>query len=186
MKNGAIASATVHDVNTTAGLAWGSAPTGSAGLVPTNAAGDNGWFYSSYDLQGMVWIRSNYYYRNSLSTNSENGWLLNYNSLDCKRFHNANYLAFFTSHHFPAWEGTPGLWIFDVTEPSLVSGDSYENSESLVASDSWIEYYNRNNNPGNETVSSSDVVMAISEDGTTIYIYCYDHYANVLCGYSSN
>ena len=182
VKNGAIVSATVHDT----GLAWGSAPTGSAGLVPTNAAGDNGWFYSSYNLQGMVWLKSNYDYRNSLSTNSETGWLLNYNSLDCKRFNNANYLAFFTSHHFPAWEGTPGLWIFDVTEPSLVSGDSYENSESLVASDSRIEYYNHNNNSSNDTVSSSDVVMAISEDGTTIYIYCYDHYANVLCGYSSN
>ena len=60
---------------------------------------------------------------------------------------------------------------------------SYTYSASLVTADKLIEYHNNENSTN--TVSSSDVVMAISEDGSTIYTYCYDHYANVLCGYSS-
>ena len=187
--NGVAGTPVKHDLYNSIGLSWGPAPSNSAGIVPTNAAGDNGWFYASYHLgsygsYGMMWIDSDCRRGKFIGTNDpDNGWALNYNTLDSKRFNNTTYLALFISSHFPGWSFTPSLWVFDITEPSLVSGDSFEYSASLVTADKLIEYHNNENSTN--TVSSSDVVMAISEDGSTIYTYCYDHYANVLCGYSS-
>ena len=188
VKNGAVVSETVHDVYTAAGVSWGSSPINAAGLVPTNAAGDNGWFYASYSINGMQWIRPDYQLGKVMGTaepDDKKHYLLNENALDSKQFNNANYLVLFVAHHFPAWERQPSFWLYDIGDPATVSGQ-YEKSSSIVAYNSWVTYFNASNNAGNETVSSSDVVIAQSKDGLRIYVFYYDHYAGAIGGYTAD
>ena len=112
-------------------------------------------------------------------------YLVNPNALDSKMFNNANYMVLFVSHHFPAWELQPSFWVYDIGDPATVSGQ-YQNSSAIVAYDSWVDYYNKTNNAGNATVSSSDVILAQSKDGLRIYVFYYDHYAGAIGGYSAD
>ena len=187
VQNGKVVSEVVHDLLTNSGLSWGSAPIYSAGVVPTNAAGDNGWFYASYTLDGMYWVRPNYQLGKLIGTTEaeDKKYLVNPNALDSKMFNNANYMVLFVSHHFPAWELQPSFWVYDIGDPATVSGQ-YQNSSSIVAYDSWVDYYNKTNNAGNATVSSSDVVIAQSKDGLRIYVFYYDHYAGAIGGYQAD
>lgn len=186
VKDGVVVKEEVHDLLSNTGISWGSAPINSAGVVPTNAAGDNGWYYASYGINGMYWIRPNYQVGKTLGTNdTANSWLVNPSGLDSKKFNNANYLVLFVSHHFPAWELQPSFWLYDIGDPATVSGE-YQTSSSLVAYDSWLEYYNITNNAGNVTMSSSDVVIAQSKDGLRIYVFYYDHYAGTIGGYTAD
>jgi hypothetical protein len=186
VKNGAVVSETVHDVYTTAGVSWGSSPINAAGLVPTNAAGDNGWFYASYSVNGMQWIRPDYKLGKFIGTNDmDNAWLVNPSGLDSKQFNNANYMVLFVAHHFPAWELQPSFWLYDIGDPATVTGE-YQTSSSIVTYNSWVTYFNASNNTDNKTVSSSDVVIAQSKDGLRIYVFYYDHYAGAIGGYTAD
>lgn len=188
VKGGQVTGTAVHDLYANAGISWGSAPVNSAGVVPTNAAGDNGWFYAAYVAPyGFQWIRQDYRPGKFLGTNAPEleQYLLNPNALDSKTFNNASYMALFVSHHFPAWAQIPALWLYDIADPATVSGAYYQESSSIVAYDSWVDYYNKTNHAV-ETQSSSDVVISQSKDGLRIYVYCYDHYAGVLCGYTAD
>lgn len=187
VQNGVVVNETVHDLLSNTGLSWGSAPIYSAGIVPTNSAGDNGWFYASYSLDGMYWVRPNYQLGKLIGTTDadDKKYLVNPNALDSKMFNNANYMVLFVSHHFPAWELQPSFWVYDIGDPATVSGQ-YQNSSAIVAYDSWVDYYNKTNNAGNATVSSSDVILAQSKDGLRIYVFYYDHYAGAIGGYSAD
>lgn len=188
VKAGQVVDAVVHDLLANSGVSWGSAPVNSAGVVPTNCAGDNGWFYAAYvEPYGIQWIRPDYKKGKFLGTNAPEleKYLLNPNALDSKMFNNVNYMALFVSHHFPAWAQIPAMWLYEISDPATVSGNYYQESPSIVAYDSWVDFYN-NTNHAKETQSSSDVVIAQSKDGLRIYVYCYDHYAGVLCGYSAD
>lgn len=164
---------------------WGASPQNSAGLVPASSeAGTNGWYYASYSINGMHWIREDLTIGQSLLTNdAANAWLLNPNSLDSKNFNNANYLTLFVSHHFPAWAGQPSVWVYDIGDPATVSG-YYQESTSLVTYNSWLLFFNFTN--ATETMSSGDVIMAPSADGFKVFIYYYDHYAGMIGGYSAD
>jgi hypothetical protein len=189
VKDGVIVKEEVHDLLTKSGLSWGSSPIDAAGVVPTSAAGDNGWFYAAYVAPyGFQWVRPDYKTGKFLGTNAPEleQYLLNPGALDTKTYNNANYMALFVSHHFPAWAQVPAVWVYDIGDPATVSGNYYQESSSIVAYDSWVDFYNKTNAPGNETQSSSDVVMAQSKDGLRVYIFCYDHYAGVLCGYTAD
>ena len=188
VKNGKVTDTTVHDILTNSGISWGAAPVNSAGLVPTNPAGDNGWFYAAYVAPyGIQWVRPDYKTGKFLGTNAPENeqYLLNPNALDSKTFNNAHYMALFVSHHFPAWAQVPAMWLYDIGDPSTVSGNYYQESSAIVAYDSWIDFYNKTNHAV-ETQSSSDVIIAQSKDGLRIFVFCYDHYAGVLCGYSAD
>jgi hypothetical protein len=188
VKNGKVTDTTVHDILTNSGISWGAAPVNSAGLVPTNPAGDNGWFYAAYVAPyGIQWVRPDYKTGKFLGTNAPENeqYLLNPNALDSKTFNNAHYMALFVSHHFPAWAQIPAMWLYDIGDPSTVSGNYYQESSAIVAYDSWIDFYNKTNHAV-ETQSSSDVIIAQSKDGLRIFVFCYDHYAGVLCGYSAD
>lgn len=186
VQNGAVVKEEVHDLYNNSGLSWGSSPINAAGIVPTNAAGDNGWFYAAYSIDGMYWVRKDYKLGKLIGSNEEYPSHVNPNCLDSKMFNNANYMALFVSHHFPAWEPQNiDLWLYDIGDPATVSGE-YQTSPAIVAYDSWVDYYNKTNNAKNETMSSSDVVIAQSKDGLRLYVYCYDHYAGVLCGYTAD
>ena len=186
VQDGVVVKEEVYDLLTNSGLSWGAAPIYSAGVVPTNAAGDNGWYFASYDYNGMCWVRPNYQVGKSLTTNDvDNAWLVNPCGLDSKKFNNANYMVLFVAHHFPAWELQPSFWLYDIGDPATVSGE-YQSSSAIVTYNSWITYFNATNNAGNETVSSSDVVIAQSKDGLRIYVFYYDHYAGAIGGYSAD
>jgi hypothetical protein len=134
----------------------------------------------------MYWVRKDYKLGKLIGSNEEYPSHVNPNCLDSKMFNNANYMALFVSHHFPAWEPQNiDLWLYDIGDPATVSGE-YQTSPAIVAYDSWVDYYNKTNNAKNETMSSSDVVIAQSKDGLRLYVYCYDHYAGVLCGYTAD
>ena len=184
VEGGSVVSAQVYDIAGT-GLSWGSAPVNSAGLVPSSAkAGVNGWFYASYNLNGMQWITPELGAGQQILTNdSGNAWLLNPNCLESKSFNNANYLTLLVCHHFPAWDKQPSIWVYDITTPSALQG-TYQESPLLMAYNSWLIYFNGANAAA--TQSSGDVVMAYSEDGFKVYFYYYDHYAGMIGGYSAD
>ena len=93
-------------------------------------------------------------------------------------------MAHLSLHFFPAWEEQPSLYLYDLEDPATVNGKYYQQSTSIVAYDSWITYFNDVSKE--EDHSQGDVVLAQSEDGLRLFIYCYDHHANVLCGYSAD
>ncbi len=183
---GEVKDAVVYDL-AASGVSWGSSPVNSAGLVPASAqAGVNGWYYASYAINAMQWIRPDLNVGQTLATNDMgNAWLLNPNNLDSKKFNNANYLALLVCHHFPAWDKQPSIWLYDIADPATVSG-TYQESSSIVAYNSWIIYFNATNAAGNATQSSGDVIIAPSADGFKLYIYYYDHYAGAIGGYSAD
>lgn len=183
---GKVTDAQVHDL-ASSGILWGASPQNSAGLVPASAeAGVNGWYYASYTLNGMHWIRPDHSVGQTLLTNDmDNAWLLNPNCLESKQFNNANYLSLLVCHHFPAWDKQPSLWVYDIQDPATVSGN-YQDTASLVTYNSWLLYFNATNAAGNETKSAGDVLMAPSADGFKVFIYYYDHYAGMIGGYSAD
>ena len=183
VKGGQVADVQVVDFSA-AGISWGSSPTYYSGVVPTSPDGDNGWFYASYSINGFQWVKQNMTLGSAVLTNDmARAWLVNPSCLDAKRFNNATYMAMLVLHHFPAWELQPSIWLYDITDPSTVSGN-YQDSPSLVAYNSWITYFNASNAEG--TVSSGDVVMAASPDGFKAFVYYYDHYAGTIGGYSAD
>lgn len=183
VKGGSVVETKVVDFSTV-GLSWGSAPENSPGVAATSVDGSNGWFYVSYELNGMTWVKANMTLGASVLTNDmDAAWALNPSCLDTKRFNNATYMSMMVLHHFPAWAGQPSVWVYDITDPSTTTGN-YQNSPSLVTYNSWILYFNGSN--AEVTVSSGDVVMAASADGFKVFIYYYDHYAGTIGGYSAD
>lgn len=186
VEGGEVTDTQVYDLSAS-GFSWGSYPQNAAGLVPSSAdAGENGWMYASYSINGMQWIRPDLGAGQQIVTDDmANAWLLNPSCLESKKFNNANYLTMLVCHHFPAWDKQPSLWIYDIADPSTFTGN-YQNSPSLVAYNSWLLYFNATNAGGNETQSSGDVIMAPSADGFKVFIYYYDHYAGMIGGYSAD
>lgn len=190
IKAGSVVSAEVIDVHTTAGIAWKSAPTNNADVVAASPAENEGWFYGEYDdIHGLQYILPYLGSGNQLpntcidESGTDMSWGLRPGTLDSKQFNNVTYMAHFVMSHFPGWGSYPSLWVYDISQPDEVYGTCQESS-SLIASDDYIEHHNMNN-AQNGTVSCGDVVIGQSADGSAIYIYCYDHYANVLCGYTA-
>lgn len=184
VKGGVVTDTYVADFAAT-GYSWGSAPELTPGIVSTTVDGSNGWFYAAYSgLDGISWVKQNLTVGSTVTTSNPNqAWLLNPSCLDSKRFNNATYMALMVCHHFPAWEGQPSVWVYDITDPASTSGN-YQNSPSLVTYNSWITYFNGIN--ADATVSSGDVVMGASPDGFKVFIYYYDHYAGTIGGYSAD
>ena len=183
---GAVTEVNVHDL-APAGISWGSYPQNAAAVVPSSSkAGENGWMYASYSINGMQWIRPDLTAAQQIITDdAANAWLLNPNCLESKTFNNASYLTLLVCHHFPAWDKQPSLWVYDLADPSTFTGN-YQNSSSLVTYNSWLIYFNATNAADNLTQSSGDVIMAPSADGFKVYIYYYDHYAGMIGGYSAD
>lgn len=199
IKGGVVVSSDVIDL-APSGVSWGAAPVSTAGVVSTTPVGDNGWFYGQYtNINGIQWIRPNLELGKAMTTElidknkdgtivdsgtDNHGWLIRPGTLDCKMFNNATYMAHLSLHFFPAWEEQPSLYLYDLEDPATVNGKYYQQSTSIVAYDSWIAYYNATSKE--EDQSQGDVVLAQSADGLRLFIFCYDHHANVLCGYTAD
>ena len=199
---GSVVSADIIDVLSSSGVSWGSAPTHTAGIVPLNAAGTNGWFYGQYNqINGIQWIKPNLELGKSMVTGlvdvdgdgvldegnaDDHSWLIRPGTLDCKHFNNATYMVHLNLHFYPAWEEQPSVYVYDVADPATVTGRYFQESSAIVAYDSWITYYNNKSAYNDPYRTCGDVVMAQSADGLRLFIYCYDHHANVLCGYAAD
>ncbi len=189
IEGGVVKSETVYDVYASAGLCWPDSPVGAAGLVPTSSeAGVNGWYFAQYvhaytnpSFNGLCWIKPNGT-RGHVLTGKDSNY--NHSWLDSKKYNTANYLAFMVAPHYPGWGGSPSIYVFDIADPSTISGDYTKTSYLVVSGD--VENYNLNNGPDNETKTSGDIVIAQSADGFKMYIYYYDHFAGVIGGVSAD
>jgi len=111
-----------------------------------------------------------------------NAWARNPNMLDSKSFNNCRYMVLLDGPHFPGWGGYPGLYVYDITDPSEMKGN-YETASKLVLSNTAID---RANDVSVASVSTGDVIIGQSEDGFNMYVYYYDQFAGAIGGYSAD
>ena len=175
------------------GFLWGSGSAGSTCVPAAAATNDQGWYSCVYSDNQLTWFRPDLTIGKQLNgygdgTDDVQGGgtyvdsNTSPNNLDTKGFNNARYLALFVSNHFPKWWPGPQLYVYDVT--SGLQGDNIWNSPTLVFSKPFMYnlQYNTGGHDGNG--ACGDVILAPSADGYMLYIYYYDHYAQMLGGYS--
>jgi hypothetical protein len=175
------------------GFAWGAGPANSTCVPAASATNDAGWYSCYYSDNLLTWIKPDLTLGKQLNgygdgtDDVEGGGTYvdsntDPNNLDTKGFNNANYLALFVSNHFPKWWPGPQLYVYDIS--SGLQGDNIWNSPSLVFSKPYM--YNLQYNTGAQDGNGAcgDVILAPSADGYMLYIYYYDHYSQMLGGYS--
>ena len=101
---------------------------------------------------------------------------VNANSLDSKAFNNARYVAWFITSHFPMWGAGPQLYLYDISNPSVIV------EHKPVLANSAIEWYQT----AASGVAAGDVIISPSADGFMLYVYYYDHNSGVIGGYSAD
>lgn len=190
---GEVVSNELKDVSGT-GFLWGSASSGSTCVPAASAQNDGGWYSCAYSDNLLTWFKPDMTIGKQLNgygdgTDDVQGGgtyvdsNTSPNNLDTKGFNHARYLALFVSNHFPKWWPGPQLYVYDITSGSL-QGENIWNSPSLVFSMPFMYnlQYNTGGHDGNG--ACGDVILAPSADGYMLYIYYYDHYAQMLGGYS--
>ena len=176
------------------GFLWGSGSAGSTCVPAASASNDQGWYSCVYSDNQLTWFKPDLTIGKQLNgygdgTDDVQGGgtyvdsNTSPNNLDTKGFNNARYLALFVSNHFPKWWPGPQLYVYDITSGSL-QGDNIWNSPGLVFSRPFMYnlQYNTGGHDGNG--ACGDVILAPSADGYMLYIYYYDHYSQMLGGYS--
>ena len=182
VSGGKVSAADVIDL-APAKLSWDADPSNYAGFAPASSNPADGLFTASYGSTRLDWLNSSFAIAKSMGTTVEAAWAWNPNSLDCKLYNNAQYLAMLVLAHFPAWGGHPSLYIYNVSDKNSLTGD-FTSSPSLVLASGDISSFNATN--ADSTLSSGDVVIAQSADGFKIFIYYYDQYAGAIGGYSAD
>ena len=190
---GQVVSSEMKDVSAT-GFSWGSGPAGSTCFPAANPNNAEGWYSCVYSDNLLTWFKPDLTIGktlNGLGDGSDDvpggGTYVDSNTspnnLDSKCFNNARYLALFVSNHFPKWWPGPQLYMYDITTGSL-QGDNIWNSPGLVFSLPYMYdlQYNTGAHDGNG--ACGDVILAPSADGYMLYVYYYDHYSQMIGGYS--
>ncbi|MBO4635185.1 MAG: DUF5018 domain-containing protein [Bacteroidales bacterium] len=200
--DGAIVSSEVKDVSgntfafeTMAGSSylWGSGPSGSTCVPAASAQNDAGWYSCVYSDNGLTWFqpdltigkRLNGYGAGDDEVPGGGVYVdsnTSPNNLDTKTFNNGRFLALFVSNHFPAWWPGPQLYVYDIT--SGLQGNNVWDSPSLVFSVPYMYKMQYNTSTDVEYPACGDVILAPSADGYMLYVYYYDHNAQMLGGYS--
>lgn len=189
---GEVVSNELKDVSAT-GFMWGAGASNSTCFPAASARGDEGWYSCKYSENQLTWFTPELTVGKALNgygdgtDDVEGGGTYvdsntSPNNLDTKGFNNARYLALFVSNHFPKWWPGPQLYVYDIT--TGLQGDNIWNSPSLVFSKPYM--YNMQYNSGAQDGNGAcgDVILAPSADGYILYIYYYDHYSQMLGGYS--
>ena len=190
---GEIVSNELKDVIAT-GFCWGSGPAGSTCFPAANPNNADGWYSCAYSDNFLTWFKPDLTigkqlngYGDGTDDVSGGGTYVDSNTspnnLDSKCFNNARYLVLFVSNHFPKWWPGPQLYMYDITTGSL-QGDNIWNSPGLVFSLPYMydQQYNTGAQDGNG--ACGDVILAPSADGYMLYIYYYDHYSQMIGGWS--
>ena len=173
---------------------WGSGPSSSTCLPAASPQMDEGWYSCLYSDNALCWIKPDLTIGKRLNGYGDGtddvqggGVYLDSNTspnnLDTKCFNNARYLVLFASNHFPKWWPGPQLYMFDVTTGSL-QGDNVWNSPGLVFSMPYMYNLEYNQAAQDGEGACGDVILAPSADGYMIYVYYYDHYSQMIGGYS--
>lgn len=193
--DGAVASSQVVDLYAANGFCWGSGPANSTCVPSGSPQMDAGWYSCAYSENTLKWFKPDLSVGSALPgevlASGEapgDGEYVNGNvdpnNLDTKCFNNARYLTLFVSNHFPKWWPGPQLYVYDITSGAL--SESIFNSPQLVFAvplhDMYAMQFNTGSNDGNG--ACGDVILAPSADGYILYIYYYDHYSQMLGGYS--
>ena len=190
---GEVVSNELMDLGAT-GFLWGSGASGSTCVPAASPSNDAGWYSCVYSDNLLTWFKPDLSIGKQLNGYGDGsddvpggGTYVDSNTspnnLDTKGFNNARYLALFVSNHFPKWWPGPQLYVYDVTGGAL-QGDNIWDSPSLVFSKTFMYnlQYNTGGHDGNG--ACGDVILAPSADGYMLYIYYYDHYSQMLGGYS--
>ena len=190
---GEVVSNELKDVLAT-GFAWGSGPSGSTCLPAANPNNAEGWYSCVYSENALTWFKPDLTvgkklngYGDGTDDVSGGGTYVDSNTspnnLDTKCFNNARFLVLFVSNHFPKWWPGPQLYVYDITS-GAPGGDYIWNSPSLVFSQPYMydQQYNTGGQDGNG--ACGDVILAPSADGYMLYIYYYDHYSQMIGGWS--
>ena len=189
---GEVVSAEVKDLTAT-GFAWGSGPDHSTCFPAASAQNDAGWYSCKYSENELTWFKPDLSVGKTLngygdgSDDVQGGGTYvdsntSPNNLDSKGFNNARFLALFVSNHFPKWWPGPQLYVYDIT--SGLQGDNIWNSPSLVFSKPFMYDLQYNTGAQDGNGACGDVILAPSADGYMLYIYYYDHYAQMIGGFS--
>ena len=190
---GEIVSSEVVDLGAAAGFYWGSSPAQSTCIVSGSPQMDGGWYSCAYSENTLKWFKPDLSVGSALPGEGDGsddapggGYYVNGNvdpnNLDSKCFNNARYLALFVSNHFPKWWPGDQLYVYDISSGSL-SGKVYD-SPQLVFSVPYMYdlQYQTGSNDG--FGACADVILAPSADGYMLYIYYYDHFTQMIGGYS--
>ncbi|MCR5244691.1 MAG: DUF5018 domain-containing protein [Bacteroidales bacterium] len=175
------------------GFSWGSGAALSTCFPAASPKGDGGWYSCKYSENQLTWFRSDGTIGKQLngygdgSDDVQGGGTYvdsntSPNNLDTKGFNHASYLALFVSNHFPKWWPGPQLYVYDIS--SGLQGDNIWNSPSLVLSKPFMYDLQYNTGAQDGNGACGDVILAPSADGYILYIYYYDHYSQMLGGYS--
>ena len=161
------------------GLGWGGAPVSNTDAVAVAPVKDASMFLSYYDPNILNHVTADGSVKASLPFNSGSSWALNVNNLDSKRFNNATYMSLFVVSHFPHWGNGPALYLYDITDPSTLSGNLNETT-AIVLGNASIDWFQK----AAAGMAAGDVVLAPTKDGFKMYLYYYDQNSSVLGGYS--
>ena len=191
--NGSVVSSELKDLIST-GFAWGSGPSGSTCIPAANPNNAEGWYSCVYSENALTYFKPDLSvgkklngYGDGTDDVSGGGTYVDSNTspnnLDSKSFNNARFLVLFVSNHFPKWWPGPQLYMFDITS-GAPGGDNIWNSSSLVFSQPYMydQQYNTGGQDGNG--ACGDVILAPSADGYMLYVYYYDHYSQMIGGWS--
>lgn len=179
VSNGTVTSTVSKDINATTGLGWGAAPVNNTAVVASSVNPEDGYYLSYYDPNQLTWIDGNLgigaQMPEDIAVSVANG-NVNANSLDSKAFNNARYVAWFFTSHFPMWGAGPQLYLYDISNPSVIV------EHKPVLANSEIEWYQT----AASGVAAGDVIISPSADGFMLYVYYYDHNSGVIGGYSAD
>lgn len=179
VSNGEVTSTVSKDIYGTTGLGWGAAPVNNTAVVAASVNPADGYYLSYYSPNQLTWINGDLAIGAQMPTDVANNVAngnLNANSLDSKTFNNARYVAWFITSHFPMWGAGPRLYLYDISNPSVIVG------HKPVLANEGIEWYQQ----AASGVAAGDVIISPSTDGFMMYVYYYDHNSGVIGGYSAD
>ena len=173
------------------GIEWGAGAAGNTCVVAASPSMNDGWYSCAYSANTLMWFKKDLSVGaalNGIGPDNESMYLngnVDPNNLDSKCFNNASYLVLFASNHFPSWWPGPQLYFYDITTPKL-AGSNVWDSTSLVYSIDNNNMYSFQYEKGatTEHTAAGDAILAPSPDGYKLYLYYYDHYAQMLGGFS--
>ena len=191
---GEVVSNEVLDLFAACGYAWGAGTPRSTCVVAGSPQMNMGWYSCTYSENTLHWFKPDLS-KGSSSPGAGDGSAadapgggfyvngnVDPNNLDTKCFNGARYLALFVSTHFPNWWPGPQLYVFDITGSSI-SGNIYD-SPQLVFSLPFLFDQEFQSSAQDGNGACGDVILAPSADGYMLYIYYYDHYSQMIGGYS--
>ncbi len=178
VSGGAVTDVTVLDISAS-GLAWGNAPVNNTDAVAVAPSKDASMFLSYYDPNVLNHVAADGTLKAALPFNNGSSWALDVNNLDSKQFNHATYMSLFVVSHFPHWGCGPALYLYDISDPSALSGNLNETT-SIVLSNPAIEWFQK----ADAGMAAGDVILAPTKDGFKLYLYYYDQNSGVLGGYS--